>query len=710
MSNTTCSLKKTYPETFDDKKTCKNWNLANPVLSKKSTSKNNLHKVDPLSRVKSALRASLDIKQRFVDLRYNMAQASLTFVDRYALHKLIKLRKRSILTASNRLRLRYVALNIALVATAATYLTPDMSKISLKPNLGSFQFSYEQAQKTPERISPEKQVVAEKSEPTQMALFTEEELASLEKPKSGNATTEKLTPMMPSDKEASKSSINIVPSEKPARKTASKSNPVYGKKSKTFIPKTASHELTPAPFKDEPFLPLDETPGDTKTSGAEALLALFSRTIDPSDTAHEDTFVADESLAVIEPASGAADIDINPGASGGFQDPPSFVDQVKTFEVGRGDTLGKLLEKAGLSSSEVHYVIKAMSKHYNPRYVKPGQDIKVTFEPDHLGGEFKHFAVHISPIQELTVKKKADGSFSASVAKEELVKRTNSVSTNIETSLYGSALKSGIPQSVVAEMIRLYSWSVDFQRDIRSGDKIEVFYETMENEDGTYKEFGNIIFANLGVGGRDKPIYRYRMKDGDIDYFEPDGRSIRKTLMRTPIDGARLSSGFGMRKHPVLGYNKMHKGVDFAAPTGTPIYAAGDGTIESLGRKGGYGNYIRIRHNSKLKTAYAHLHKYKKGLGKGSRVKQGQVIGYVGTTGRSTGPHLHYEVLVGGVQKNPRSVNVPTGEELEGTEFVNFKAYMSAVKQRYVAHHFGDGSEKIKVAQNKVEKAASETP
>jgi len=193
------------------------------------------------------------------------------------------------------------------------------------------------------------------------------------------------------------------------------------------------------------------------------------------------------------------------------------------------------------------------------------------------------------------------------------------------------------------------------------------------------------LFANIKTNGREKPIYRFEMDNGRVDYFGPDGTSIRKTLMKTPIDGARISSGFGYRRHPVLGYNKLHKGMDFAASTGTPIYAAGDGTVTYAARKGSYGNYISIRHNSKLGTAYAHLNKFKKGIRKGSVVKQGDVIGYVGTTGRSTGPHLHYEVLVNGVQVNPRSVKLPTGETLSGSELARFKSMVRSVDQEYAS-------------------------
>ena len=194
---------------------------------------------------------------------------------------------------------------------------------------------------------------------------------------------------------------------------------------------------------------------------------------------------------------------------------------------------------------------------------------------------------------------------------------------------------------------------------------------------------GDIVYAAMTLSGKRMELYRFTPKSGNTDYLDPKGDSVRKTLMRTPIDGARLSSGYGMRKHPILGYTKMHRGVDFAAPRGTPIYAAGDGTVEVAGRKGAYGKYVRIRHNSTYKTAYAHMSRYGKGIKKGKRVKQGQIIGYVGSTGRSTGPHLHYEILVNGRQINPRRVKLPSGEKLKGQDleaFAQARAEIDAVR------------------------------
>ncbi len=357
------------------------------------------------------------------------------------------------------------------------------------------------------------------------------------------------------------------------------------------------------------------------------------------------------------------------------------------IEIGRGDTLAGVLQTAGLNSADSYQTVKALSEQYDPRGVKPGQKLSVHFEPGTQEGErgaFTKMVMQVDPVREIVVSRSGD-TFKTAMSEKKLVKNTYAGKAKIETSLYGSAARAGIPSQVIAEMIRIYSWNIDFQRDIQPGDKIEVMYEAEETEDGEYAKFGNVLYANLTVGGREVPIYRYELADGRIDYFQPDGLSIRNTLMKTPIDGARISSGFGMRRHPVLGYSKMHKGMDFAAPTGTPIYAAGDGVLEYAGRFSSYGNYIRIRHNSQLKTAYAHMHRLGKGMSVGKRVRQGEVIGYVGTTGRSTGPHLHYEVMVNNKAVNPRSVNLPTGEQLIGRDLQRFKSTIGGMYQQYVS-------------------------
>ena len=357
----------------------------------------------------------------------------------------------------------------------------------------------------------------------------------------------------------------------------------------------------------------------------------------------------------------------------------------REITVQSGDVLSLVMEKQGVGNTEAQQIIKAMKEHYDPRNIKAGQKIHMHFDEGRDRNQyFREMKIDLNPIKTLVVAR-AGQDFRAQIDEKEVDKVVKAKQAKVKVSLYGSAAKAGIPQGVVAEAIHIFSWNVDFQRDIRPDDTLEIMYESYETKSGYVAKNGNILYAKLTLSGREIPLYRYEMADGRIDYFQPDGRSIKRTLMKTPIDGARMSSGYGMRRHPVLGYNKMHKGVDFAAPTGTPIYAAGDGVVEHAGWYSSYGKYVRIRHNSKLKTAYAHMSKIKPTVKTGTRVTQGQVIGYVGTTGRSTGAHLHYEVLSGGRQVNPRSVDLPVGEELEGKDKEKFKTVVAKSRQLFAS-------------------------
>jgi len=355
----------------------------------------------------------------------------------------------------------------------------------------------------------------------------------------------------------------------------------------------------------------------------------------------------------------------------------------REIEIKSGDSLGVVMEREGIPSEESSKIIKAMAKHHDPRKIKAGDKLVLNFKK---GSEnqavFKEMKYNLDAIKTLVVAR-ANQEFKASIDEKSVDKIIHAKQAKVDVSLYGSANKAGIPDAIVAESIRIYSWNTDFQRDIRPDDVLEVMYESYETKDGHVAKYGDILYARLVTSKKDIPLYRFKMADGRVDYFMPDGISIKRTLMKTPISGARMSSGYGMRRHPVLGYNKMHKGIDFAARTGTPIYAAGDGVIEKAGWVGGYGKYVKIRHNSKLKTAYAHMSKMK--VKSGQRVKQGDVIGYVGTTGRSTGPHLHYEVHSNGRQVNPRSLNLPVGQELAGRDKSNFKVAMNKIHQQFMA-------------------------
>jgi len=243
----------------------------------------------------------------------------------------------------------------------------------------------------------------------------------------------------------------------------------------------------------------------------------------------------------------------------------------------------------------------------------------------------------------------------------------------IESSLYNTAIKLGIKPNTIVEFARLYGFQVDFQRDIWKGDTFQIIYEQFENEDRSLIETGNIIFANLNTQGNDLNLYKFELEKNKIDYYDENGKSMKKTLMKTPINGARLSSPYGKRKHPILGFTKMHNGTDFAAPTGTPIMASGDGVVTRAQWCGGGGNCVKIKHNSVYQTVYAHMSKFGRGIKKGVRVKQGQIIGYVGSTGLSTGPHLHYEVIENGRKINSQKLKLPSGKTLKGKQRNKFE-------------------------------------
>lgn len=406
--------------------------------------------------------------------------------------------------------------------------------------------------------------------------------------------------------------------------------------------------------------------------------------------------VVQHSIDAPEPTSGAS---FSLASIPQFEEPALPTSRMVT--IGKGDVLGTVMQKEGVDAAEVHNIITAMGKNFNPRNLKAGQDIHMHFEPASdrdSGYRLTDLKIELNPLKTLTVRRDGD-SFSSNLEEKEVKEVTQARKAVIQTSLYGSAARAGIPKSVVADAIRIYSQNVDFQRDVQSGDSLEVMYRTHETDDGYVAKTGDIVFARLTLAGREIPLYRYESEDGSVDYYGPDGQSTKKTLMKTPIDGARMSSGFGMRRHPVLGYNKMHKGIDFAAPTGTPIYAAGDGVVKKAGRNSSYGNYVRIRHRGDLDTAYAHMSRI--AVKPGERVKQGEIIGYVGTTGRSTGPHLHYEVLVAGRHVNPRGLNLPIGQALAGRDLKRFKSHIKEVESQYAALSTGA----VKLAQRDVRRS-----
>lgn len=367
------------------------------------------------------------------------------------------------------------------------------------------------------------------------------------------------------------------------------------------------------------------------------------------------------------------------------------------LQVGKGDTLAGVLQEAGVSYDEAAHVVNAVAKHVNPRNIKAGQALDLSLEPDDQGAslQFAKASFVIDPLRTLYIERNG-GDIKSRLDEKEVKNVREARRVVIDGSLYGSADRAGLPDNVTANAIRLFSYAVDFQRDVREGDSLDVLYDTYETDDGYVAKTGDIIYARMMLGGKELTLYRYQGKDGGMDYYTPEGKSIRKStgLMKTPIAFGRLTSGFGVRRHPVLGYTKMHKGIDFGAPVGTPIYAAADGVIEKAGRFSTYGNYVRIKHTAKMSTAYAHMSRYGQGIRPGVRVKQGQIVGYVGTTGRSTGPHLHYEILVNGVQVNPKSVKVAVDDSLKGDELKRFRDHIRRLGQEYAER----SGERVKVA------------
>lgn len=375
---------------------------------------------------------------------------------------------------------------------------------------------------------------------------------------------------------------------------------------------------------------------------------------------------------------------------------PSKIDRL--LEVRPGDNLMAMLTRAGVDRQVAHTAIASLKGLYDPRRdLRVGDEIQLTFNligrasaaeieegsvaalPDEDGTQFAKLQLPVSFNKDVLVARDDDGSFEAEEIERVLERRWVRAAGSIDSSLFQNGSDAGIPAPVLVEMIQIFSFDVDFQREIRTDDEFELVYERFFDENGEPVHDGEIIFGNLTLSGKELPLYRFDTSDGGIDYFNNKGESVRKALMRTPIDGARLSSRFGNRKHPILGYTRLHAGADFAAAPGTPIYAAGNGRIEQLGTNGGYGRYIRIRHNDTFQTAYAHMRGYARGLSSGSRVKQGQVIGYVGTSGRSTGPHLHYEVIREGKKIDPLSLKLPSGEKLKGDRLASFVSHQSEV-------------------------------
>ena len=343
------------------------------------------------------------------------------------------------------------------------------------------------------------------------------------------------------------------------------------------------------------------------------------------------------------------------------------------YKIQKGDTYESILDNINISNKEKKIILNEIKTVKEIKSLKINQNILFKIDrKDNI--KIIEFKVEIDKKKDAIFIRDTDvANFNFKIIENELNKILIFKEGIIENSLYNTAISLGIKPNIIIEFARLYGFQVDFQRDIWKGDSFQIIYEQFENNDGSLIESGDIIFSNLNTQGSDLNLYKFEFGKKEIDYFDENGKSMRKTLMKTPINGARLSSSFGKRKHPILGYTKMHLGTDFAAPTGTPIMASGDGVVTRAQWCGGGGNCVKIKHNSVYQTVYAHMSKFGRGIKKGVRVKQGQIIGYVGSTGLSTGPHLHYEVIENGKKINSQKLKLPSGKSLKGNERSNFE-------------------------------------
>ena len=330
----------------------------------------------------------------------------------------------------------------------------------------------------------------------------------------------------------------------------------------------------------------------------------------------------------------------------------------------KGESFANVLRNYNISETEINEILEILKKDININNIKTNDRIKLTI--DQSQKKLIKFSYKISKNKSINLTYNLNlKKFDTKIISTKLTKKILYKENIITNSLYRSAQNENIPPSVIIEFARIYGFQIDFQRDIRKGDYFQILFETFIDEKNNNIERGEILYANLNLSGINYPLYHFNDKNFEGHYDE-NGKSIIKTLMKTPINGARLSSPFGMRKHPIDGFNKMHRGTDFAAPTGTPIMASGDGIITKSGWCGGGGNCVKIKHNSTYQTVYAHMSKFAGGIKKGVRVKQGQIIGFVGSTGKSTGPHLHYEVIVDGKKVNSQTLKLPSGKILKG--------------------------------------------
>ena len=344
----------------------------------------------------------------------------------------------------------------------------------------------------------------------------------------------------------------------------------------------------------------------------------------------------------------------------------------QSYIIQNNDSVEAILKKYLVEPEEIKEIVKKL-KEKKLSNIYAGRELSIVLKQKENTEENSLISAlyPISNTLSIEIKKNKDNF----IIKEnilQLYKKEVVVENFIDNNLYASATDVDIEPNIIIEFARIYGFEIDFQRDIRKGDRFEILYEKFVDDNEVVRDTGKIIYASMNVNGKEINLYNFKIKN-DSGYYDLEGKSIVKSLMKTPINGARLSSSFGMRKHPILGFNKMHRGTDFAAPTGTPIMASGSGTVTRARWCGGGGNCVKIKHNSTYQTIYAHMKNFARGIKEGKKVRQGQIIGYVGSTGMSTGPHLHYEVVVNGKKVNSQKLNLPSGKILKGEERKNFE-------------------------------------
>jgi len=341
-------------------------------------------------------------------------------------------------------------------------------------------------------------------------------------------------------------------------------------------------------------------------------------------------------------------------------------------KISSGQTFNKILNNYSISSEQILEIKKNLNSDYNLNNLKTNLDIKFTIDQS-SSKKIISFLFPISRTKKIQLTRNLETDlFDKKIIITNLIKKIIYKEGKILQSLYKTAIDLNVQPNMIIEYARIYGFQVDFQRDIRKNDNFKIMYEVFEDNNGKVFETGNILFADLKLSGKSNSLY-YFDKKGSEGHYDESGKSVEKALMKTPINGARLSSSFGMRKHPIDGFNKMHRGTDFAAPMGTPIMASGSGIVTRARWCGGGGNCIKIKHNSTYETIYAHMKSFARGIKEGLRVKQGQIIGYVGSTGKSTGPHLHYEVVVNGKKVNSQKLKLPSGKTLKNDERKKFE-------------------------------------